>query len=352
MKKQKDNTQPIRKSRLTLLAFLLLLVGAGSIFYIWLKNEFASVRTKHAYVQGHIMKVTAPLEGVVATIAVHDFEQVKRGQVLFVFDQTHLQLEYDIARKEYEKLEARFDELVHEKKMNSALRIHHEHQIDNAEKKVQTFQQLLAAYLSLTHGSATQVDITKTRKDLAEAKEKFLRAKMESAELDKTIEMLTKKIEFAKYEMLQAQFQMQQQKHKLDSAVVRSPVLGHLGLIEVKPGKVVKAHDLLALLFYDENLWVTADFKESDLKWIKIGQKAKITLDSFPNISLDGVVKSFSPASIIKINQMPMPEQYGETLRVEQKFPVIVDIIEPHPLQRVIKPGMSAVVTIPLAEKH
>jgi len=89
-----------------------------------------------------------------------------------------------------------------------------------------------------------------------------------------------------------------------------------------------------------------AEFSEKQLKYLSVGQLVTVQLDAFPNTTLNGKILRFSPASKREINQSPFPEQYGQVIKTEQQFPVIIDIQEPHALSHLIKPGMLATIYV------
>lgn len=327
--------------------FLLAAFASFSVFTFiyWLQEQKAQIRTTQAYVQGHLLHINAPFSGTIASIPVENFSAVKKGDILFTLDKKPLEIELQILQKEDEKTFAQYTlfQTKHQQ-LQQSIDIYQE-QIDSAQEKMANYENLLQAFKS--HASVvSNVHISQARKELADAAAKVISAKIELANVRGEIQIVDKRINYYNAEMKQNALKIKQQQELIKQSVIKAPIDGHLGEIAVKPEEIVDAHDLLALFFYSDDLWVSAEFKESDLQRIHVGDPAIISIDAYPNIPLQGHVKKIASASSLKLKQEVAPEKYGEVLRFEQQFPVVVDIHEPNVLRDKLKPGLSAVVFI------
>jgi membrane fusion protein (multidrug efflux system) len=121
---------------------------------------------------------------------------------------------------------------------------------------------------------------------------------------------------------------------------------GWVSNLNLRPGSVVQAGTPALAVVEDGNWWVDANFKETDLGRIKPGQKATITLDMYPGLTLDGVVESISPGSGATFSVLPPENATGNWVKVTQRFPVRVHITSAANPDKPLRLGASATVTV------
>jgi len=131
----------------------------------------------------------------------------------------------------------------------------------------------------------------------------------------------------------------------LDNTVVRAPVAGVIGNRQVRIGRLVTPGALLVDIVPVNNVWVVANFKETQVEHIRPGQRARITVDGYPNDAFEGVVDSFAPGSGSAFSLLPTDNATGNFVRVVQRVPVKIRFTA-HPLPGRLVPGLSARVTI------
>lgn len=328
----------------TILISFVSLAAVAVVF--WWSTEFHTEHTKQAYVRGSVMQITAPYEGRVSHINIKSYMPVKQGEVLFEMRDSLLQPEYAAAKAEYEFAVSEYN-LIKAKKAHESHGVELlEQKLATAERKYQHISDLLAKYQQLDKRNVGEIEYTRTKTTQAESAQNYLTVKAELEKAHKTYQELKLQLNSMQAKIDLAASKVAAKQSLIAQTVIVAPVDGVVGEIKVEQGQLVKSHDLLAQLYYDNDKWVLANFTEKQIKQLKIGQTATVQLDAFPNIPLKAEVKLFAPATRLELNQLPLPEQMGEIIRVEQQLPVIIDIIEPHPLQDVIKPGMSATVRV------
>ena len=94
------------------------------------------------------------------------------------------------------------------------------------------------------------------------------------------------------------------------------------------------------------NVWVIANYKETQLTHVKIGQRAEITIDTFPGVVVTGRVDSISPASGSQFTLLPPDNATGNFTKVVQRIPVKITLDPGHPLEGQLRPGMSVIAAI------
>ncbi len=130
----------------------------------------------------------------------------------------------------------------------------------------------------------------------------------------------------------------------LDRTTVKSPINGIASKRNVQPGQVVSpGQPLLALVDLD-SLWCTANFKETQLRHMKVGQSVKIHVDAY-NVDFSGRVEAFGGATGSRFSALPAENATGNYVKVVQRVPVKIVFDRGQDLTR-LRPGMSAVVTV------
>jgi len=138
--------------------------------------------------------------------------------------------------------------------------------------------------------------------------------------------------------------------HERVKTHVTAPGAGWVTNVNLRPGSVVQAGTPAFAVIEDSNWWVDANFKETDLGRIKPGQKATISLDMYPGMTLDGVVESISAGSGATFSVLPPENATGNWVKVTQRFPVRVRITSTPDPDNPLRLGASATVTIDTAE--
>ncbi|MFV0295990.1 MAG: HlyD family efflux transporter periplasmic adaptor subunit, partial [Hyphomicrobiaceae bacterium] len=136
-------------------------------------------------------------------------------------------------------------------------------------------------------------------------------------------------------------------KYDLDRTVVRAPISGMAVNVKLMPGEHVRATTPLFALVDDDSAWVEANYKETELTYVRPGQKAKVVLDIYPDVTWDAEVQSISPATGAEFALLPPQNASGNWVKVVQRLPVrlklkAADGSDPLPLRA----GMTATVTV------
>jgi membrane fusion protein, multidrug efflux system len=131
----------------------------------------------------------------------------------------------------------------------------------------------------------------------------------------------------------------------LARTTVRAPVAGVVVNLRVQRGEQVKAATPLFALVALSRPWVEANFKETDLTHVRVGQRAHIVLDTYPDVSWEAVVESLSPATGAEFSILPPQNASGNWVKVVQRLPVKLRLL-PHEGEPPLRAGMTATVSI------
>lgn len=157
------------------------------------------------------------------------------------------------------------------------------------------------------------------------------------------IQRFTALIEVAQAEIRQAELD-------LDRTLIRAPLGGRVGQRNAQPGLNIQpgAH-LLAIVPRDQ-LWVQANFKETEISGLREGQRATLVFDAFPGEEVDGHIDSLFPASGAQFSLLPPDNATGNFTKVVQRIPAKILIDQQHPLSPQLRPGMSVTVKVSLRD--
>jgi membrane fusion protein (multidrug efflux system) len=321
---------------------LLWIVGPALVLgiagYIYLTSG-RFVSTDNAYVQADHATIAPQISGRVVEVLVHDNQPVKAGDVLFRIDsqpleiamaRMHAQMEtvrslLDAGRAGYRSAQADLTSA------EEALRVN--------ERQFERMKEMRAK------GLVAQKDVDDAANNFANA-----RGKRDSdiAALTKAESILgglpkTKDEDLAGFKLAQAQYE--QAKLDLDHATVRAPIDGVVGKVTLQPGDFLAAGQSAMPLVATTALWVDANFKETDLTNVGVGQVATIEVDTYPGRKWKAHVASISPASGSQFSLLPAQNATGNWVKIVQRIPVRVAIDDPGE-GPTLRAGMSAIVEI------
>jgi membrane fusion protein, multidrug efflux system len=144
----------------------------------------------------------------------------------------------------------------------------------------------------------------------------------------------------------QAEAKLDLAKINLGYTRITAPAGGEVSERDVRAGQYVHAGTQVITVVPLDNVWVVANYKETQLTHVAIGQRAEIRVDTFPGIAINAVVDSIAPASGAQFSLLPPDNATGNFTKVVQRIPVKLRISPDNPLAGKLRPGMSVVATI------
>jgi membrane fusion protein (multidrug efflux system) len=127
---------------------------------------------------------------------------------------------------------------------------------------------------------------------------------------------------------------------------ITAPIDGMVSERGVRTGQYVHDGTQVISVVPLRNVWVVANYKETQLTHVRIGQRAEIMIDTFPGVVVAGRVDSISPASGSQFTLLPPDNATGNFTKVVQRIPVKITLNPGHPLEGQLRPGMSVIATI------
>lgn len=150
----------------------------------------------------------------------------------------------------------------------------------------------------------------------------------------------------AEARLKQAEAALERARLDLSYTTVRAPADGIVSKKAVQPGQVVQENQPLLALVPLEDIWVTANFKETQLEDMRIGQHAVISVDAYGGREFRGHVESFAPATGARFSLLPPENATGNYVKVVQRVPVRIAFDKGENPEHMLRPGMSVIATV------
>lgn len=330
-RKRRSPTRPI------LFALLPVVLVVGGYYYV---TGGQIMSTDNAYIQADMVGISTDVSGTVDAIEVHENDVVKKGQVLFRLRQHSFQITLDGAKAQLGVASTQLENLKASYQQSLAL-------IAQAEADIPYYQTQFDRQQNLINSSvASKSAYDEAKHNLDAAQQKVAVAKAQAAT---TLSQFGADIN-APIEQnpiyLQAKAAVDDAQRDLDDTVVRAPFDGVVTNVNsLQVGQYLQASQSGFALVSNQNLWISASPKETELTYVKPGQKVTISVDTYPGIEWKGTVASISPASGSSFSLLPAQNTTGNWVKVVQRIPmrIAIDDTKGKPPLRV---GMSTVVDV------
>jgi membrane fusion protein, multidrug efflux system len=329
-----------------IVAALLIVLLFATRWDRWVGNSTRQV-TDDAYIRGDITPLSAQVDGYVRHVAVDDFQHVKAGDLLMEIDDSDYRAKVAQAEADLAGAQAA---------------------IDNVKaRKASQHAQVLDAQAAV---AATQADVDRTKLEAARQREllattfgtpqKVEQADAEAKRLAATLaskqaELDEQQRQFAVLDTqeLQLRAEAKAKQAALDLAQINlgytrilAPVGGVVSERGVRDGQYVHAGTQVISVVPLDNVWVIANYKETQLTNVVVGQGAEVRVDTFPGVLIDAEIDSIAPASGSQFSLLPPDNATGNFTKVVQRIPVKLKLKPNNPLAGRLRPGMSVTATI------
>jgi membrane fusion protein (multidrug efflux system) len=332
---------------------LAVLVAAGVMVVLfatqWDRWVGLAVRqvSDDAYVRGDITPLSAKVEGYVRRVAVDDFQRVKASDLLIEIEDDDYRARVAQAEADLLGAKAAIENLKARKAAQHA-------QVAEAEDAIKATQadvertRLEAArqrtLLATTFGTPQRVEQANA------AAERFAATLARNqAELDaqrSQLAVLDTQEAQLRADVKAKQAALDVAKINLGYTRILAPVSGMVSERGVRDGQYVHAGSQVIAVVPLDNVWVLANYKETQLTHVAIGQRAEIRVDTFPGVVITAMVDSIAPASGAQFSLLPPDNATGNFTKVVQRIPVKLRIAPDNPLAGKLRPGMSVISTI------
>lgn len=304
----------MRLLRPFLLLFVPLLAIAGA--FVWWLWGGRYVSTENAYVKADIVQVSADVAGRVVEVHVKDQRHIKAGDPLIKIDDEPFRLALDKAEAELDQTRAAVE----------SLRAQHAEaiaELKESQSKVAFFDAQLDRQRQLSSkGVGAAFRFEEADSNSSAARDRVSAAQQK---IQRTLAALggDPRIETDKHPSVRERTAVRDRaKLDLDRTLVRAPVSGTTVNVRLLPGEQVKIATPLFAIVSDARPWVEANFKETELTYVRPGQTATIVLDIYPDTTFEAEVDSISPATGAEFALLPPQNASGNWVKVVQRLPV------------------------------
>ncbi|MDR3004730.1 MAG: HlyD family secretion protein [Acidovorax sp.] len=330
------------------MAVVIGLIGIVLVLRAWNVGPFqsADISTDNAYVRGQVTVLAPQVNGYVTEVLVQDYQQVKAGQPLVQIDRRSYEAALAQAQAQLANAQAQLANSAQTQSQNHAGLSAKQAQLaatraeaERAQAELRRVEDLAArGSVSLNERdkvratarlAATNVD--KARADIAIGQEAIKATTVNRGALEAAVQM--------------AQAQVQQAQINLDNTTVHAPSDGQVSEVTVRKGQYVAAGSQL-LYVVPPQLWVVANFKETQTARVRTGQPARFTVDGLEGAQLTGKVLEIAPATGSEFTVLKADNATGNFTKVVQRLPVKIALDADQPLAARLRPGMSVIAHV------
>jgi membrane fusion protein, multidrug efflux system len=324
--------------RWTLFALLPIALILGGYWYV---TGGQVMSTDDAYVNAEKVGVSTDISGIVQEVAVKDNDHVAAGQVLYRLDPRQFQIALDNAKANLAQIALMIESMKQDYKRMISDAAAQQAQVDLDQTNYNRAEMLLKT------GTATQAVYDQAAYTLQNDKSKLAalreQAQVQLAKLGGDPDVVVTRHP----QYLQAKAQVDEAQRQLDHTVITAPFAGVVTDVpSIAPGKYLAASMTAFFLVDTEHVWVDATPKETELTYVRPGQPATVTVDTYPDLEWHGVVESVSPAAAQEFALLPAQNTSGNWVKVVQRVPMRVRIDTSDKNLPPLRAGLSVIVDV------
>jgi membrane fusion protein (multidrug efflux system) len=336
----------LRKILFIFLPVVALTLGAGGGWYWWNVLRFLQ-STDDAYVQSDVSIISPKVEGYIKKVKVTDNQEVAEGAVLFVIDDRDFKAKVAQAEAAVAIEEASVASYEARLKLQQSMIDQATASVASAEADLDREQQDYKRYSALmTSDFASRQRFEQAQADARKGEAARARSHAALGAEQNQLAVLRSQQREEQAKLQQARANLQLAQNDLDNTVIRAPVSGVAGNRAGQVGQYVKAGTQLLSLVPLPHVYVTANFKETQLTHIRPGQLAEVSVDAYPDLTLEGRIESFAPGSGAQFSLLPPDNATGNFTKIVQRVPVRIALPASGPLAGLLRPGLSVTVTV------
>lgn len=363
-KKVEEQEAPQKKSRVFLIVLILLVAGGawfGLTKYFYAKHHEG---TDDAQVSANISPVIPRISGYITNVKVRDNQHVKKGDTLIVLDDRELHIKVEQAEAALATAQSNLQSA--EASTNAA-----KSNINTSKASVSTIDaQINAAKVNVWRAQKDYERYANLVKDHSVTQQQYEQALAAKESAEKQVQILEQQrkqatqqtnvvtsqstatgtqIGVASSVIKQRQADVNDAKLNLSYAVVVAPSDGVVSKVNVQPGQFVQAGQSLFSIVLNDEIWVTGNFKETQLQKMREGQRVVVTVDAFPDHDFEARVSSLSAATGSSFALLPPDNATGNFVKVVQRIPVRIDFANTSDTMiRRLRAGMNVKVDVHL----
>ena len=335
---EKPARSPRRWGRWALFALLPLAMIAGCYWYI---TGGAVMSTDDAYVEADKVGISTDISGIVADVDVTDNQHVVAGQILYRLDPRQFQIALGNAKANLAETALSIEAMKEDYKRMLSDAAAQQAQVDLDQVNHDRYATLLRT-ATVSKATFDQAHYTlDTDKNKLDSLHRQAAVQLARLAGDPSIPVTLHP------QYLQAQAKVDEAQRQFDHTTVVAPFSGIVTNVPtIAPGKYLPASTIAFYLVDTDHIWLAANPKETELTYVRPGQRVTVRVDTYPNVEWHGTVESISPAAAQEFSLLPAQNTSGNWVKVVQRVPMRVRIDTINNSQPPLRAGMSVEVEV------
>jgi membrane fusion protein (multidrug efflux system) len=339
-----ETEQPWYKKPLWWVVGLLVIAALAVGITLWWLHARQYESTDDAFIDAHIVLVAPQVAGRVQQVLVKDNQDVSKGQLLLKIDPAEYQVALDQAQAALAEAQGKLAQAQAQKSVADANAAQAQAQVQVVQANARNAQQELNRYQQLSRAAVSQQQLDNATAAATSSAAQVQAAQKQAAAAAAQANAAVTAIATAKATVASAQAKIDQANLMLSYTQIRATEAGLVTRKSVVPGNYIQVGQQLMAIVPHE-VWVTGNYKETQLADMKPGQPVEISVDAYPDLDLHGHVDSIQAGSGAVFSLLPPQNATGNYVKVVQRVPVKItfDSLPDHPR---LAPGMSVEPTV------
>ncbi len=379
MSKPSNNSKKKLNKKFLIILFAVIIFGGGFGMYKYIQS-LSHEKTDDAQIESNISPIIPKVSGYIKKLYIQDNQMVKKGDTLLVIDNSDYKIRVEeaeaalLAAKGQLKvadagiLTSNTNIITSQAGANTALASVGTAEANIEAAKVQVwrtqndFDRYSALYknqsitkqqyeqaLAAKETAEKQLKILEEQKKVAEKQAAQVAQQVNSTRTQTKVSESQKDV--ANANVKQAEATLENARLNLSYTVITAAENGKVSKIDLQQGQFIQAGQALFSLVPQNNAWIVANFKETQMENIRPGQKVEIDVDAFSHHQFEGTVESISPATGAKFALLPPDNASGNFVKTVQRVPVKITFTDKDDeLMKLLRPGMNVVVDVHIKE--
>jgi membrane fusion protein, multidrug efflux system len=347
---EERRSSPLKSPRVRfalLIGVIAILVG-GLVWYLDYQNRGRYMEsTDNAYITADSVVVAPRIAGYVERVLVSENQTVRQGQQLAELDPREYRAQTDQIASQIEATTAAGETTRSQIAEQQAAITQARAQLDGARAEAAFATQQVARYQPLAaSGAEPRERLDQLQTQARQARERTNAAQAALLAAQRRVGTLGAQVRQAQSQAESGRAQLAAARVNVESTLLTAAIDGRVGDLAVRVGQFVQPGTRLMTLVPVDRLFIEANFKETQLGLMRVGQPVRIEVDALADIELTGRVASFAPGTGAQFSILPPQNATGNFTKIVQRVPVRIAIEASPEVRKLLVPGMSVEVTV------
>jgi len=344
---QQNPSTATKKSKIPFIVLgVILIVGAVLGVRYWIHSTHYT-STDNAQIETNNIPVLSRINGFIDSVFVKDYQEVKKGELLFVIDKR--ELEIAVHQAEADLMSSKADLVNAQAQLNNSRQ---NQNVFSSSANVQEVR-LQKAESDYKRDQALYNDQAITKKQLEDSKANYEAAQKLYTSNNEQTRLAGTQTTAVGAQIAKAESMIKLREAMLEQAVLRlsytritAPINGRVNKVILQAGQYIQPGQNLLTIVDNTNFWIVANFKETQIADLKEGQEVDIHIDGYKKEEVKGKITAFSDATGAKFALLPPDNATGNFVKITQRIPVRIDFENLENIRPILKAGMSVDVEV------